>query len=205
MNPAATRRGAGGNQESGNMDVFFYAVGGGAVLAGALAWSSYNRLVALDERCNTAFADVDVHLKHRHSLIPGLVETVRGFVGHESAVLTEVTKARASALAAAGPETRLEAETQVGQSISSLMTVVERYPDLQASAHFRDLRRDLTDAENRITASRRFHNLAVDEFNATRRQFPGNLVGAAGRLGRRKPYDLGVERVLLDEPVPVRF
>ena len=67
------------------------------------------------------------------------------------------------------------------------------------------MRRDLTDAENRITASRRFYNLAVDEFNATLRQFPGNLIGAAGRLGRRKPFDLGVERVLIDEPVTVRF
>lgn len=187
------------------MDFLLYAAGGGALLAGAVAWSGYNRLVALDERCNTAFADVDVQLKHRHSLIPGLVETVRGFVGHEAAVLTEVTRARASALRAGGPETRLEAETQVGQSINSLLSVVERYPDLQASAHFRELRRDLADAENRITAARRFHNLAVDEFNATLRQFPGNLIGAAGRLGRRKPFDLGVERVLLDEPVPVRF
>ena len=187
------------------MDFFVCAAGGGAFLAGAVAWSSYNRLVALDERCNTAFADVDVHMKHRHSLIPGLVETVRGFVGHEFAVLTEVTKARAGALKATGPEMRLEAETQVGQSISSLMTVVERYPELQASAHFRELRRDLTDAENRITASRRFYNLAVDEFNATLRQFPRNVIGAAGRLGRRKPFDLGVERVLLDEPVAVRF
>ena len=187
------------------MDFFVYAAGGGVLLAGAVAWSTHNRLVALDERCNTAFADVDVHLKHRHSLIPGLVEAVRGYAGHESSVLAEVTKARAGALRAAGPDTRLEAETQVGQSINSLLAVVERYPDLQASAHFRELRRDLVDAENRITASRRFYNLAVDEFNATLRQFPGNLVGAAGRLGRRKPFDLGVERVLLDEPVPVRF
>jgi LemA protein len=187
------------------VEFFLYAAGGGLALAGAVAWSTYNRLMALDERCNTAFADVDVQLKHRHSLIPGLVETVRGFVGHEFAVLTEVTKARASALRATGPETRFEAETQVGQSISSLLTVVERYPELQASAHFRELRRNLTDAENRITAARRFHNLAVDEFNATLRQFPGNAIGAAGRLGRRKPFDLGVERVLMDEPVPVRF
>ena len=187
------------------MDVFAYAAGGGVLLAGAVAWSTYNRLVALDERCNTAFADVDVHLKHRHSLIPGLVEAVRGFVGHEFAVLTEVTKARAGALRAAGPEVRLEAETQVGQSISSLLSVVERYPELQTSAHFRDLRKELADAENRITASRRFYNLAVDEFNATLRQFPGNAIGAAVRLGRRKPFDLGVERVLIDEPVAIRF
>lgn len=187
------------------MDLILGIAGGGVLLAGTLIWLTYNRLQALDERCNTAFADVDVQLKHRHNLIPGLVETVRGFVGHEHSVLTEVTKARAGALRATGTETRLEAETQVGQSINSLLTVVERYPDLQASSHFRELRGELTDAENRITAARRFYNLAVDEFNATLRQFPGNFIGTAGRLGRRKPFDLGIERVLLDEPVSIRF
>jgi LemA protein len=187
------------------MDLILMLGAGAVVLSGAVAWSTYNRLMALDERCNTAFADVDVQLKHRHNLIPGLVESVRGFVGHEHAVLTEVTRARASALRASGPETRLEAETQVGQSITSLLSVVERYPELQASSHFRELRMELTDAENRITASRRFYNLAVDEFNATLRQFPGNVIGAAGRLGRRKAFDLGVERVLIDEPATFRF
>ena len=64
---------------------------------------------------------------------------------------------------------------------------------------------ELTDAENRITASRRFFNLAVNEYNATLRQFPGNPVGSAVRLGRRKAFDVGIERVLLDEPVAIRF
>ena len=187
------------------MELLVAALAAGTILPTVLAWSTYNRLMALDERCNTAFADVDVQLKHRHNLIPGLVETVRAFAGHESAVLTEVTKARAGALRASGPEMRLEAETQVGQTLTSLLTLVESYPDLKASAHFRELRMELTDAENRITAARRFYNLAVDEFNATLRQFPGNLIGAAGRLGRRRAFDLGIERVLIDEPVAIRF
>jgi LemA protein len=187
------------------MEIFLLSVGGVVVLVGAVAWSTYNRLMALDERCNTAFADVDVLLKHRHNLIPNLVETVRGVVGHEASVLMEVTKARASALSASRPEARLEAETQVGQCLNSLFSVVESYPDLQASSHFRDLRMELTDAENRITASRRYYNLAVDEFNATLRQVPGNVIGAAVRLGRRKAFDIGVERVLIDEPVAIRF
>jgi LemA protein len=187
------------------MDLFWIIFGGIVVTPTAMVWMSYNRLAALDERCDTAFADVDVQLKHRHSLIPGLVETVRGYAGHELTVLTEVTRARSSALRASGPDTRLEAETQVGQSINSLMNVVERYPDLQASGHFKELRLELTDAENRITAARRFYNLAVDEFNATLRQFPGNVIGAAVRIGRRRPFDLGIERVLIDEPVAIRF
>ena len=187
------------------MDPILLGCAGAAAIAGLSAWGSYNRLMALDARCDTAFADVDAQLKHRHSLIPNLVETVRGYAAHERVVLTEVTQARANALRTAGAETRLEAETQVGQSIQSLLSVVERYPEIQASSHFRELRAELTDAENRITAARRFFNLAVNEYNATLRQFPGNLVGAALRLGRREPFDRGIERILLDEPVAVRF
>src|SRR5215203_1042146 len=128
------------------MEIVLMIGASGVALAVALAWWTHNRLMALDERCATAFADIDVQLKHRHSLIPGLVETVRGYAGHELTVLTEVTRARSSALRASGPDTRLEAETQVGQSINSLLSVVERYPDLQASAHFKELRMELTDA-----------------------------------------------------------
>ncbi len=166
---------------------------------------TYNRLVALDQRCDTAFADVDVHLKHRHNLIPGLVETVRGYAGHERAVLEEVTRARAGALQASGPDMRLNAETQLGQSINSVLSMVEKYPELQASGHFRELRMELTGAENRITAARRFYNLAVEEYNAKLRQFPANVIGARLRLSRRKPFDIGIERVLLDEPVAIKF
>jgi LemA protein len=176
-----------------------------AIFVAVTAYATYNRLMALDERCDTAFADVDVLLKHRHNLIPPLVEIVKGFAGHEREVLTKVTEARASALRASAPEMRLEAETQLGQSINSLLSVVESYPELKASEHFRDLRNELTDAENRITAARRYFNLAVDEFNATLRQFPGNKIGSTARLSRRRRFDLGVERVLLDEPVAIAF
>lgn len=150
------------------------------IVAGLCAWaamSAHNRLMALDQRCDTAFSDVDVMLKHRHDLIPGLVETVKGFAAHERTVLTEVTRARARALQASGPDARLNAETQLGQSINTVLSLQERYPELAASAHFRELRMELVDATNRITAARRYYNLAVDEYNATLRQFPGNLVG----------------------------
>lgn len=187
------------------MDTIWLIGGGSIALAVTMAWSTYNRLMALDERCNTAFADVDVQLRHRHDLIPGLVETVRGIAGHERAVLTEVTQARASALRAAGPDLRLEAETQVGHSLTALLGVVERYPEIQASSHFRDLRTALTEADCRIAAARRFYNLAVAEFNATLRQFPGNAIGAGVRLSRRRAFDIGIERVLIDEPVAIRF
>jgi LemA protein len=146
-----------------------------------------------------------VHLKHRQNLIPGLVETVRGFAKHESEILVGVTQARAAALQAVAPEMRLSAENDLTQNITALLGVAERYPELKASTHFNELRRELVDAENRITASRRFYNLAVGEYGATLRQFPGSYVARLFKMSMRMPFDLGVERVLIDEPVAIKF
>ena len=83
--------------------------------------------------------------------------------------------------------------------------MAERYPELKASTHFADLRRELVDAENRITASRRFYNLAVEEYATTLRQFPGSTIARMFRMNARMPFDLGIERVLIDEPVAIKF
>jgi len=168
-------------------------------------WSTHNRLVALDARCDTAFADIDVHLKHRHNLIPGLVETVRGYASHEKDILVGITAARAEALAAATPDMKLKAEKNLSQSITALISASDRFPEIKASSHFQQLRQELTDSENRITASRRFHNLAVEEYNAALRQFPGSYIANLKRLSTRRPFDLGIERVVLDEPVAIKF
>jgi LemA protein len=170
-----------------------------------IAFRTHNRLVALDQRCDTAFADIDAHLRHRHNLIPPLVETVRAFAKHENDILQRVTKARAEALQAASPETRLSAEQNLTQNIVALVGMAERYPELKASTHFADLRRDLVDSENRITASRRFYNLAVEEYTTTLRQFPGSTIGRLSRMNVRMPFDLGVERILIDEPLAIEF
>jgi len=170
-----------------------------------IAFATHNRLVALDQRCETAFGDVDVHLKHRHNLIPPLVETVRGFAKHESDILLNVTEARADAVQAASPDMRLSAEQNLTQNINALIGMAERYPELKASTHFADLRRELVDAENRITASRRFYNLAVEEYSTTLRQFPGSHIGRLFKMNVRTRFDLGIERVLIDEPLAIKF
>jgi LemA protein len=170
-----------------------------------IAFRTHNRLVALDQRCGTAFADIDAHLKHRHNLIPPLVEAVRAFTKHENDILLGVTEARAAALQAATPEMQLNAEKNLTQNINALIGMAERYPELKASEHFIDLRRELVDAENRITASRRFYNLAVEEYATTLRQFPGSAIGRLSRMNLRMPFDLGIERVLIDEPLALKF
>jgi LemA protein len=167
--------------------------------------STYNKLMALESRCDTAFADIDVLLKHRHNLLPGLVETVRGFAKHEDQAIANVANARAAALGAASPSMKLEAEQQLGQSINAILSVAEHYPELKASAHFRDLSNQVVEVENRVTASRRFYNLAVEEYNSAIKQFPGNRVARYRRLSARRPFELGVERMILDEPVAIQF
>jgi LemA protein len=164
-----------------------------------------NRLVALDARCDTAFADIDAHLKHRQNLIPPLVETVRGFAGHERDILNKVSQARSEALAASAPNAKADSENLLSKTIVSLMAVAERYPDLKASSHFAELRAELVATENRITAARRFYNLAIEEYNATLRQFPGSFVGGFKKLVTRRPFDLGVERVLIDDAMAFKF
>ena len=95
---------------------------------------THNRLVALDQRCDTAFADIDAHLKHRHNLIPPLVEAVRVFTKHENDVLLGVTEARAAALQATTPEMQLSAEKNLTQNINALIGMAERYPELKEYA-----------------------------------------------------------------------
>jgi LemA protein len=170
-----------------------------------VAFTTHNRLVALDQRCDTAFGDIDVHLKHRHNLIPPLVETVRGFAKHENDILLGVSRARAEALQATSPDMRLSAEQNLTQNINALIGMAEHYPELKASTHFSELRQELVDVENRVTASRRFYNLAVEEYDTTLRQFPGSTIGRLFKMNMRMRFDLGIERVLIDEPLAVKF
>ena len=177
---------------------------GAAALAVAWGLKASNRLVALDERCDAAQGDIDALLKHRHSLIPPLVETVKAAAGHEGKIIMGVVRARAEALRAAG-EARIDAETALSQNLTQLLANAESYPDLRAMGEFRELRDRLTEIENRIVNARRFHNTTIDEYNATLRQFPGSVIADLRRMSRRQPFDLGFERVLLDEPVKLGF
>lgn len=180
-----------------------------AALIGLYLYNSYkssvNLLVALDTRCDTAFADIDVHLKHRHNLIPGLVSVVKGAAGHEKDLLLGIAEAKSKALGAVAPSIRLEAEGNLSAHIGSLLSAVERYPDLKALPEFTSLRQQLTDCENRITAARRFYNLSIEEYNTALRQFPSSYVAQKRRMTSRQMYDLGVERALVDEPVAIAF
>lgn len=172
----------------------------------ATLWRNNNRLEALENRCNTASGDIDAQLRHRHNLIPGLVEAVRGFMGHENEVLRAVARANAAALAATTAGVRHNAEMMLGNSINSLLSAAQLYPELKASGHFKDLQQQLIDVENRVTAARRFYNLATEEYNTNLGTFPANIVARMQKRSTRAPFQLDAEvRTEIDAPLAFSF
>lgn len=147
-----------------------------AVLIVMAAIGIYNRLIVLGRRCDQAGADIDVQMKLRHDLVPSLVETVKGYAGHERGTLEAVIKARAAAVAAPEGPSRVAAEGALGAALGRLMMVAEAYPELKGSQHFANLQSELSDIEHKIAAARRFLNAAATEYNSTREQFPASLV-----------------------------
>jgi LemA protein len=128
------------------------------VVFGFLLIGAYNRLVALRQNVNEAFADIDVQLKQRQDLVPNLVETVKGYAAHERGTLDEVTAARTAAAGAGNVEQRAQAENVLTSALGKLMAVAEAYPDLKANQNFTQLQNQLSDLENKIAAARRFFN-----------------------------------------------
>ena len=150
----------------------------------------YNRIVALSQRTDQAFADVDVQLKQRHDLIPNLVETVKGYASHEKETLDAVISARAAAQAANGPAAQGAAEGVLGAALGKLFALAEAYPDLKANTNFLELQRELSDVENKIAAARRFFNNAVQEFNTAIQQIPGNFIAPLGGFKEKDYFEI---------------
>jgi len=125
----------------------------------------YNRLVRSRVRTREAWSGIDVQLKRRASLIPHLVETVKGYAIHERGVLEEVTRARSALQEAGGAAEAAGANNMLTQALSRLFAVVENYPQLRASENFMDLQDQLSDVEEKIAYARQFYNRNVAEFN----------------------------------------
>ena len=159
----------------------------------------YNQLVAMRQRVGQAFADVDVQLKQRHDLIPNLVETVKGYAAHERGTLEEVVKARNAAMAAQGPAQQAAAENMLSGALRQLFALSEAYPDLKANQNFQQLQAELSDIENKIAASRRFFNNAVQEYNTGIQQFPAALFAATLGFSQRTFFDVGEERAVVEK------
>ena len=134
----------------------------------------YNGLVQRRLRIDEAFAQIEVQLKRRHDLIPNLVNAVKGYMGFEQKVLTNVTKARANAVAAGaqGPAQQAAAENALTGTLRSLFAVVENYPELKANQNVLELQEQLTTTENQIAFARQHYNATVLDYNTVDRDVP---------------------------------
>ena len=152
---------------------------------------TYNGLVAARNRVDEAWAQIDVQLKRRHDLIPNLVQAVKGYMGFEQDVLTRVTEARASAVAAGarGPVEQAAAENVLTGALRSLFAVTENYPDLKANQNVLQLQEELTTTENQISFSRQHYNASVNSYNTSIQTIPAVFIAGPFGFTKREFFD----------------
>ncbi|MDB6094539.1 MAG: LemA family protein [Verrucomicrobia bacterium] len=184
-----------------------------AVIVGLSVSGIYNRLVTLQQNTDGAWAQVQNVYQRRADLVPNLVNTVAGSANFEKSTLTEITAARASVgrvqLPASGAPTDPakfaefeQAQAQLGGALSRLLVVSERYPNLTATAGFRDLQAQLEGTENRIAVERGRFNEAVQAYNTALKRFPAVIF--AGMFGHSpRPYFASTAGS--DKPPTVQF
>lgn len=186
------------------MQIIYIVLG---VVAALILWVifAYNRLIALTNRAEEAWADIDVQLKRRYDLIPNLVETVKGYMTHEAGTLQKVTEARTQAMGAQTVGQHAEAENMLTGALKSLFAVSESYPDLKANTNFIELQRELSDTENKIQAARRFYNSVVQDLQNALESFPSNMIGSSFGFKTREFFKLGDDEQAAKNPVKVSF
>jgi LemA protein len=155
------------------------------VLVVLLAFGSYvstkNTLVVKNEDVDSAYSEVSVQQQRRMDLIPNLVASVKGYVGEESTVLTNIANARAAVMGASDRATNIKAQGQLDVAISPLLRLQETYPNLKSSEQFTRLTDELAGTENRIAVARQRYNIALKDYNIYVQQFPNSIwAGMAG-------------------------
>ncbi len=166
-----------------------------AVAAAALIYIVvvFNRLVRTRQMANEAWSGIDVQLKRRSDLVPNLVEAVKGYSGHERAVLEEVTQRRGAARAVPEDDVaaRAQAEGALTAALGHLFAVAENYPDLKASNNFLELQRQLSSLENELQMARRYYNGTVRNLNVLVQSLPSNLIAGLFGFRTREFFQLG--------------
>ena len=181
---------------------WLWLVIGGVVIVAFKVRAQHALIASLDERADAAFGDIDALLIERNSLIGNLVEVVRAFSQREHDVIRDVLDTRVDALEAAS-NAAIQTGTQIADVLQNVFSVSEKYPQLASGEHYRTLRSDLIRIEDRITAARRFYNLAVEELNAVRRAFPGNMISRRDPSPERVKFSLGERRAEFAEPIKI--
>lgn len=163
-----------------------------ALLLGLAGWlvALYNGLVKKRNLVREGWSGIEVQLKRRADLIPNLVETVKGYAGHERESLDRVTELRAQSLKAGAPAEKGRVEGMLSSALGNLFAVAENYPDLKASSNFVELQTSLAEIEEQIQFARRYYNGAVRDLNIAVESFPSNLVAGAFGFKQAEFFEL---------------
>ena len=148
------------------------------LVLGIFIGSVYNSLVSLRNKVRDQYSQIDVQLKRRFDLIPNLIETVKGYMKHESETLENVIKARNTYLSASLPEEQMKADGELTKAISKLFALTESYPDLKANQNFQELQEELQQTEDKIAMSRQFYNDIVMQYNNKVETVPSNIIAS---------------------------
>ena len=140
--------------------------------------ATYNDLVTRRQRVDNSWSQIDVQLQRRFDLIPNLVETVKGYMTHESETLEKVTALRSSWANAKSVEEKANLDNELSSTLKTIMAVSENYPDLKANTNFADLQNTLEETENKISFARQFYNDTVTMYNTKLEVFPDNIVAS---------------------------
>lgn len=165
--------------------------------------ATYNKLVRLQVRAEEAWRGIDTLLRKRADLIPNLVETVKGYAGHEREIFEKIAEARAASLGAKSPREQAEADNALRETLKTLFAVAENYPNLKANENFLALQRSLQEVEEELARSRRYYNAIVRDLNSAIKVFPQNFVARLFNIQGRDFYMLPEES--LAEPPKVSF
>ena len=154
-----------------------------------LVWI-YNRFIRRKNEVREAWSGIDVQLKRRHNLIPNLIETVKGYAGHEQETLDTLTRIRAGTTGERGVTQVAQAETILSKALGNILAVAEGYPDLKASANFLDLQQKLHEVEEQVQLSRRYYNGTVRDWNILVESFPSNLIATSFGFGIAEFFEI---------------
>ena len=160
-----------------------------AIILGLLFVIIYNDLIKQRNRVENAWAQIEVQLNSLYDLFLNLVETVKGYAGHEKALLENVTKARAAVMSANGVNETAEASNYLSSTLRSLFAVAENYPDLKANQNFLQLQKDLMDTENKIAYARQFYNDTIMKYNISIQTIPKNIVASLSGFGKKDLFE----------------
>ena len=147
----------------------------------------FNKFVILGNRIDNSLSQIDVQLRKRADLVPNLIATVKGYVKHESSMITKVTEARKALLSAGNFKARVKAGNQLQTALKSIFALAENYPNLKANENFLQLQNELSAIEDKVAYSRQFYNDSILDYNNSVKVFPGTIFASIFNK-REKPY-----------------